>query len=107
MTTAIRDQFMERVRMIKSYDEAVALMAWDLRTGAPRAGVPQRSQTLGLLQTESFKLTIDDQMGEWIEALSNLKHGRSLRLSSSAWWKSCGAVSNGGARFQRMSSESM
>jgi len=70
MTTAIRDQFMERVRMIKSYDEAVGLLAWDLRTGAPREGVPQRSQTLGMLQTEAFKLTIDDQTGEWIEALS-------------------------------------
>ena len=70
MSTSIRDLFMERVRKIKSYEEAVSLMHWDLRTGAPRAGVPQRSQTIGLLQTEAFKLTIADEMGEWLAALS-------------------------------------
>jgi carboxypeptidase Taq len=70
MTTAIRDQFMERVRKIKSYIEAAGLLMWDLRTGAPRAGIPQRSQTIGMLQTEAFKLTIADDMGEWLDALS-------------------------------------
>jgi len=70
MAVEVRELFMEQLRRIKSYEEAVGVLYWDLRTGAPRKGVPQRSQTIGMLQTEAFKLTIADEMGEWLEQLS-------------------------------------
>lgn len=59
------------LKKIKSYDEAVALMHWDLRTGAPRKGAEARSETIGLLSTESFKLQTSEQMGQLLQDLNN------------------------------------
>ncbi|GAB6990131.1 carboxypeptidase M32 [Paenibacillus pini] len=64
------DQFLELIRKIGGYNEAVALMHWDLRTGAPRKGVELRSETLGMLSTEMFKLSISEEMGNFIEEFS-------------------------------------
>lgn len=63
--------YMELLKKMKSYDEAVALMHWDLRTGAPRKGAEARSETIGLLSTESFKLQISEQMGQLLKDLNN------------------------------------
>ncbi len=57
----------ELAHKIKSYGEAVGLMHWDLRTGAPRKGVDIRSETLGMLSTEMFKLIISDEMGQLLQ----------------------------------------
>ena len=61
------EQFRELVRKIRGYYEAVALMQWDLRTGAPRKGAEFRSETIGMLDTEMFKLQISDEMGNYLE----------------------------------------
>ncbi|ASR47199.1 carboxypeptidase M32 [Paenibacillus kribbensis] len=52
---------------ISSYGEAVGLLHWDLRTGAPRKGVDIRSETLGILSTEMFKLMISDEIGQLLQ----------------------------------------
>lgn len=57
-------------KKIKSYHEAVALMGWDLRTGAPRKGAEMRAETLGLLSTEAFKLGTSAEMGGYLKALN-------------------------------------
>ncbi|WP_433946552.1 carboxypeptidase M32 [Paenibacillus sp. SN-8-1] len=64
------EQFRELNKKIRSYYEAVALMAWDLRTGAPRKGAETRAETLGILSTESFKLQTSPEMGELLDALN-------------------------------------
>src|SRR5690606_12369606 len=69
---------MNRLRLIKSYEEAAGVLYWDLRTGAPKKGVAQRAQTIGMLQTESFKLMIADEMGEWLAALAKPETARKL-----------------------------
>lgn len=61
------EELKELVRKIKSYVEAIGLMHWDLRTGAPRKGVDIRSQTIGMLTTECFKLQVSPQMGELLK----------------------------------------
>lgn len=61
------EELKELVRKIKSYVEAIGLLHWDLRTGAPRKGVDIRSQTIGMLTTECFKLQVSAQMGELLE----------------------------------------
>jgi carboxypeptidase Taq len=60
-------EFRELVVKIRGYYEAVSLLNWDLRTGAPRKGAEIRSQTLGMLDTEMFKLKISDEMGSYLE----------------------------------------
>ena len=67
------DQFRELVRKIRGYYEAVALLHWDLRTGAPRKGAEFRSETIGILDTEMFKLQISDDMANYLEYFSNEK----------------------------------
>lgn len=64
------EQFRELNKKIRSYYEAVALMAWDLRTGAPRKGAETRAETLGILSTESFKLQTSSEMGELLSYLN-------------------------------------
>ncbi|WP_094096128.1 carboxypeptidase M32 [Paenibacillus physcomitrellae] len=64
------EQFRELNKKIKSYNEAVALMAWDLRTGAPRKGAAARAEALGMLSTEAFKLGTSKEMGELLSSLN-------------------------------------
>lgn len=62
--------FRELVGRIGSYNEAVGLMYWDLRTGAPRKGAEKRAETIGLLSTEAFKLGTSDEMGTYLESFT-------------------------------------
>lgn len=68
-TTPLWDSFTSLLSKISSYQEAVALMAWDLRTGAPRKGAEARSETIGLLSTEAFKLQTSEEMGSYLSQL--------------------------------------
>jgi carboxypeptidase Taq len=61
--------FRELIRKIKSYADAEAALYWDMRTGMPKKGVEARSETLGFLAAERFKLTVSDEMGEWLARL--------------------------------------
>lgn len=63
--------FLDLLRKINSYQEAVGLMHWDLRTGAPKKGAEARSETIGLLSTESFKLQISPEMGQYLSYLNH------------------------------------
>lgn len=58
------------IKKIKGYSEAVALIGWDLRTGAPRKGAEGRAETLGMLSAEAFKLSTSQEMGELLKALN-------------------------------------
>ncbi|CAM2788107.1 carboxypeptidase M32 [Paenibacillus sediminis] len=63
------DAYKELVRKIKSYYESLALMYWDLRTGAPRKGAEVRAASIGVLSTEMFKLQISSEMEEYLQFL--------------------------------------
>ncbi|MCG7406707.1 carboxypeptidase M32 [Paenibacillus sp. ACRRX] len=62
-------KFRDIVTKLKSYEEAIGLMYWDLRTGAPRKGAQMRSETIGMLSTDMFKLGISEEMGLCLDAL--------------------------------------
>ena len=64
------ESFRNLARKIKSYHEAIGLLHWDLRTGAPKKGVPTRSETLGMLSTEAFKLQTSADMKTYLDALT-------------------------------------
>jgi len=59
------EQFSELLAKISGYSEAIELMHWDLRTGAPRKGVEVRSGTIGMLSGELFRLEISQEMGDF------------------------------------------
>ncbi|MBP1999674.1 carboxypeptidase Taq [Paenibacillus shirakamiensis] len=64
------DSFTALNKKIRNYYEAVGLMAWDLRTGAPKKAAESRSETIGLLSTEAFKLATSEEMGQYLSILN-------------------------------------
>ncbi|TMV51953.1 carboxypeptidase M32 [Paenibacillus mesophilus] len=62
--------FRSYVKKMKSYGEALDVMYWDLRTGAPKKGVEARSEVIGELSAEMFKMSVSDEMGQYLEQLS-------------------------------------
>ncbi len=71
---AKRDQFKHLVRKMKQYEEAVGLMYWDLRTGAPKKGMATRSEVIGELSTEVFRMSTSLEMGELLAYLQEPDH---------------------------------
>lgn len=67
MSTSV--EFLEYMRKIQSYSEAIGLMYWDLRTGAPKKGVDQRSQVIGTLSSEVFDMQTSDKLEEMLNQL--------------------------------------
>lgn len=62
--------FRSYVKKMKSYGEALDVMYWDLRTGAPRKGMEARSEVIGELSSDMFKMSVSDEMGSYLESLS-------------------------------------
>ncbi|MNM31033.1 putative metalloprotease YpwA [compost metagenome] len=55
---------------MSGYREAIGLLHWDLRTGAPRKGAEVRAKTIGMLSGEHFKLETSPEMGRFTELFS-------------------------------------
>lgn len=63
--------FNDLTERIQQVGEAVNLMFWDLRTGAPIKGVEHRSKVIGTLSTDIFRLSTGDEMRDCLEILEN------------------------------------
>lgn len=74
------EQFESLVRKMNAYNEAVSVLYWDLRTGAPKKSVAGRSEVIGLLSTEVFKMSVSEEMGNYLDSLKNEKASLSLPL---------------------------
>ncbi|MFC4777667.1 carboxypeptidase M32 [Paenibacillus sp. GCM10023252] len=68
-TTNTLQSFLDVNRQIKSYEEALGVLYWDLRTGAPRKGMDTRSEVIGVLSGEMFKLSTSPQLGDLLSEL--------------------------------------
>ncbi|MFD2616701.1 carboxypeptidase M32 [Terrilactibacillus laevilacticus] len=67
----VEKAYFEYVKKMMDFNEAIALAAWDMRTGAPKNGIGQRSEVVGTLSDEVFKRSISDEMKGYIDALSD------------------------------------
>lgn len=74
----IEKEFLAFVKKMMAYKEAVSLMYWDLRTGAPRKGAEQRSETISMLSSEIFAMSTSEEMAAYIGKLSNEEAKKSL-----------------------------
>ncbi|MCL6548589.1 MAG: carboxypeptidase M32 [Alicyclobacillus sp.] len=63
--------FRTYVRRMLHYHEAISLMHWDLRTGAPRKGVELRSEAIGTLAGELFELSVSPELGALLDELGD------------------------------------
>ncbi|OBZ18416.1 peptidase M32 [Bacillus sp. FJAT-27264] len=64
------EKFSGLLSKMSGYREAIGLLHWDLRTGAPRKGAEIRSQTVGMLSGEYFRLETSPEMGRFTEYFS-------------------------------------
>lgn len=65
------EKFINYVKKMQAYSEAIGLMYWDLRTGAPKKGIEQRSQVIGTLSSEVFGMQTSDELAEMLVELEN------------------------------------
>ena len=63
---ATLQSFKELVHKIKYYNEALAVLFWDLRTGAPKKGIAGRAKVIGMLSTEAFRLSTSIEMEDFL-----------------------------------------
>ncbi|MDJ0331627.1 carboxypeptidase M32 [Planococcus sp. S3-L1] len=66
---SLEKQFTEHFSKIKGYEEAIALLHWDMRTGAPKKGTKLRSESIGTLSAAAFSLSTSDEFGELLSLL--------------------------------------
>ncbi len=64
-------KFLDYVKKMAAYGEALSLIYWDLRTGAPKKGAGQRSEVIGVLSSEVFNMSTSEEMASYIAQLSN------------------------------------
>lgn len=64
-------KFLNYLKKISSYEEALGLMFWDLRTGAPKKGAFGRSEAIGTLSEAVFHMSVSDEMRHYIDVLSS------------------------------------
>lgn len=66
MTNKNEKAFLSYVQKMKQYEEAINVLYWDLRTGAPKKGVDSRSDVIGMLSTELFKMSTSEEMASYL-----------------------------------------
>ena len=62
-------QYWDLIKEQKAYEEAIALMHWDLRTKAPKAGMEYRAEAISYLSQQSHRLSTSDKLKELIDEL--------------------------------------
>ncbi|RNA69398.1 carboxypeptidase M32 [Alteribacter keqinensis] len=73
MTKSVKQtekEFLYYVKKMSNFKEAHGLMAWDLRTGAPKKGASQRAEVIGTLSAQVFQMSVSDEMASFIDILS-------------------------------------
>jgi carboxypeptidase Taq len=65
-------EFLDYVKKMQAYNEALGLIYWDLRTGAPKNGVEQRAEVIGMLSSEVFQMSTSEEMAAYIASLSGV-----------------------------------
>lgn len=74
------EKFEAFVRKIGAFEEAISVMYWDMRTGAPKKGISERSQVVGMLSAEVFEMQTSKEMEHYITQLQEQKDTLSFPL---------------------------
>lgn len=71
MTT--KENFLALLKKMSAYSEAISIMYWDMRTGAPKKGIPTRSEAVGTLSSEVFKMSVSEEMEGYLGELEKME----------------------------------
>jgi carboxypeptidase Taq len=66
-------EFKEYLKNIEYLNSALGVLYWDMRVGIPKKGIPYRSEVVGYLSTEAYKLETSDRVGSLIEYFSGVE----------------------------------
>ncbi|WP_438318548.1 carboxypeptidase M32 [Sporosarcina sp. FA9] len=66
--------FLALLKKMSAYDEAISIMYWDMRTGAPKKGIASRSEAVGTLSAEHFKMGVSSEMEAYLKKLGKKKN---------------------------------
>lgn len=69
-TETIIEEFKEYLKNIEYLKNSIEVLYWDMRVGIPVKAVPYRSDMIGYLSGELYKLKISDKMKDFIDKLS-------------------------------------
>ncbi len=72
--------YRDLTRRISHFEEAVSLMNWDVKTGAPPEGIPQRAEVIATISAEAFKISTSDEMGNILEELKKPENLKELDI---------------------------
>ncbi|WP_088044102.1 carboxypeptidase M32 [Bacillus sp. EAC] len=65
----VQEEFIDYLKKIENYNEAINVMYWDLRTGAPKNGAEQRSNVISQLSSDVFEMTTSTKMENYLVLL--------------------------------------
>ncbi|MYL48510.1 carboxypeptidase M32 [Halobacillus litoralis] len=71
MSKTTEQKFMDLLKEQSAYGEAIGLMAWDMRTKAPRKGIEGRSEVIGVMSQKVHEIQTSDEMRGYIDKLKN------------------------------------
>ncbi|GAA0348060.1 carboxypeptidase [Bacillus carboniphilus] len=67
----LEKEFLQYIKQIAAYNEAIGLIYWDMRTGAPKKGIDQRAEVVGMLSSNVYDLSTSEKMAAYIAELSS------------------------------------
>ncbi|SDL67997.1 carboxypeptidase M32 [Sediminibacillus halophilus] len=73
--------FLELLKEQKAYQEALALIQWDLRTKIPPKGVDQRSEVIGFLSQKVYQIATSEKMKHFIDSLKGKASSQIIQRS--------------------------
>ncbi|WP_339146449.1 MULTISPECIES: carboxypeptidase M32 [unclassified Sutcliffiella] len=76
--STVREEYLNHINKMDSYNEALSLIFWDLRTGAPKKGVDRRSDVIGILSSELFKMSTSEEMASYLTQLLHDENFKAL-----------------------------
>ncbi|WP_413380765.1 carboxypeptidase M32 [Alkalihalobacillus sp. 1P02AB] len=62
-------EFRNYLKKMNSYRQALGLLGWDSRTGAPKKGMIHRSEVIGTLSSELFQMSTSNEMANFLKEL--------------------------------------
>ncbi|MBM7552515.1 carboxypeptidase M32 [Thalassobacillus pellis] len=79
MSKAIERDFLDLLKEKASYEEALALMFWDLRTKAPKKAVENRTEVIGMLSQKVHQITTSERMKHYIDELKSVSENEMIK----------------------------
>lgn len=70
LVETLEAEFLAYIKKMEALEEALALVYWDLRTGAPAKGMEGRSDVIGVLSEEIFNMQTSEEMAAFIAELN-------------------------------------